>query len=91
MRETIQNRSEGTEHHRVIAHEGEVVVGLRERVVGLKKMHQRRGVQAEAGAEGRGRAARRGHGGGMARERGGRAAHTQHRRWDCGNASWERR
>ena len=30
-------------------------------------MHQRRGVQAEAGAEGRGRAARRGHGGSMAR------------------------
>ena len=74
------------EHLRVIAHEGEVVVGL-------IKMHQRCGVQAEAGAEGRGRAARRAaerHGAGersMAerRERGGRAAHTQHRRWDCGN------
>ena len=37
MRETIQNRSEGTEHHRVIAHEGEVVVGLKERVVGLRE------------------------------------------------------
>ena len=51
-RETIQNRSEGTEHLRVIAHEGEVVVGL------IKKMHQRRGVQAEAGAEGQARQSR---------------------------------
>ena len=59
-------------------------------------MHQRRGVQAEAGAEGqarqRGAAEPRGGRKGAGersmaerRERGGRAAHTQHRRWDCGN------
>ena len=67
-----------------------MVVGLKERVVGLIKKcirgagYRRRRAQRGA-AEPRG--GRKGAGErSMAerRERGGRAAHTQHRRWDCG-------
>ena len=54
-----------------------------------------RGAAEPRGEHGRGH----GESEGERRERGGRAAHTaessgaetQHRRWDCGNASWESR
>ena len=64
-----------------------MVVGLKERVVGLKEMHQRRGVQAEAGAEGQARQR------GAAEPRGeGSSAHTLSIADGTAEiASWERR
>ena len=94
-RETYnKNRRDQGEHLRVIAHEGEVVVGLKREGCGVEKnASEARGT----GGGGR-RGARQSRAeGARARESGawrsgGREAaeprerpHTQHRRWDCGN------